>query len=258
MKRVFTFEEVGEERFLGYQVAVKEVVDLCSLGMIRNNQIDCFLPISSSQLNEQQQLKYSLGTMVSLTQFLEQTLSRKQILDTLISATKAIHQCHEWLLPQTGIVSELAHMYVNPSTGQIAYVYLPIQSEIEEIHLASFFRVVLDEIKVEAKDQAWLGDIKRFLDAEQPISTSVFLTQLDQLLANRFIEKENQYDIPAPTSSEVNESQALDSLSKGVQPDKVLIQQQKRQPFFSRMFIKQKAVAVSEPQIGRNVTSKDE
>ncbi len=239
MKRKFTKEHIGDDSFLTYQLAPEDVLDLCSLGMMKCNQIKGFLPICHSQLNQQQTLTYTLLTMLPLSQFLKKELSRKQILEILIGVTRTMDACNEWILSPARIVTEFEYVMVHSTSNKVSFVYLPLQSRAEQFELTSYLITLLDEIKIDTSEQDWFKSIYVLLESGDDFSQKSFLSQLEKWLADIFVKDRPIFNAMFEQSLEANETVAAYSTTKHL--PKLINEGQslKKQNFFSRIFTKQ-------------------
>ena len=81
----FTYEEQGNKKYLVYEKMPEDTLDTLTLEMISNNQIEGLAPTNHIQIDDHFFMKYDITGCKSLREYLQGTISRKQLFDIMES-----------------------------------------------------------------------------------------------------------------------------------------------------------------------------
>lgn len=122
----FTYEVLGNHRFLTYMDREEEY-DRFSLNMLGCNEIKGLLSFSSIQENGYRKVSYSAASLVTLEEYISKPLELGEILKILEGIAKAAVRVEEYMLDADGLILETEHIFVEPDSGDIRLVYLPVK-----------------------------------------------------------------------------------------------------------------------------------
>ena len=216
----FTFENQGAHTFLVYTIDDDAPLDTLSLGMMTNNKIEGLTPLIYTQMDNTKYLKYNISSKISLQQYFQGLVEKKQLLGVFSSITKAILLAEEYMIMPGSILFDMDRIYVDVSTAEAELVCLPLQNKNADIDLASFFKNIVFTMRhSEAENSSYVMTIINFLNRESTFSLAEFKKVLDDLMENnQHIVQNNQTE----KSTVITEKQPVNIKKENTHENKVL------------------------------------
>lgn len=172
----FHIENQGANSFLVYELNRTEKVDSTGLGMIANNRIPNVLPVSFTQVNSEQFLRYPISGTVTLRNYLQGSLLRDRALKIFESICEALCAVEEYLLDENGFLLEPDYIFVETATGRAQLVYLAVLNGGAGVSYAAFFKTLTCSIKTnESEDCSYIAQILNHLNTNENFSIHQFM-----------------------------------------------------------------------------------
>ncbi|MBO4898407.1 MAG: FHA domain-containing protein [Clostridia bacterium] len=126
----FSYETINNSSYLVATFPNGEGVINYQVQMLTNNDIKNVIKASKRQKNEDILISYNITSKISL----EQSVSRNKItkagmINLITGAVAALEDIEEYQLVSAGLVFEEKYIYINPSTYEPDFVYLPCYTE---------------------------------------------------------------------------------------------------------------------------------
>ena len=93
-----TYESQGSYSYLVYELDSEDILDSMSLGMITNNKITGLIPVVYTQMNNKRYIKYNITAKVSIRQFFEGIVNRKQVLSIFLWTVSTLQAAEEYMI----------------------------------------------------------------------------------------------------------------------------------------------------------------
>lgn len=140
----FSFENMGTNTYLVYQIRESDVMDTMSLGMLTNNSIPGFAPASFMQMDSTKYIKYNVSSKVSVTQLFEGTINKKRLLGVFSGVVDAMLSAEDYMLDPNSILLDTDYIFADVTTCEAELICLPIMNlEQNNQDLAMFFKNIL-------------------------------------------------------------------------------------------------------------------
>lgn len=179
----FNYENQGSSSFLTYQLKENDVLDAFNYGMIANNKINNIIPAIFSQINEDKFLKYNVSAKVSLSQYFEGFVNKKQVVSVFKSIASAVMDSEEYMIDSSMFVLDPDYIFVDVSTAQAYIICFPIVGKQSNSGLYDFYKnLIFTTSYDQTEDTDYVAKIISFLNSNGNFSVSEFkkmLTSLD-------------------------------------------------------------------------------
>lgn len=141
---IVKMETQGIYSYLVFEIENTDTIDEFSLGMLSNNDIEGFIPLVFTQMDDRKYLKYNISSRVSAKEFFVGTVNKKRLIGVFESIANALISTDEYMLDSASILLDLDYIYVDVSTNKAKLVYLPISND-EEKHndVSNFFKEIM-------------------------------------------------------------------------------------------------------------------
>lgn len=212
----FYQEEIMSTPYLVYQLEKQDEIDYTGLDMINTNHIPHVLGVSCNQRDSERYFMYNLTSLVSLTDYLQETMKKSSVLEILKGICTAYIISEEYLLDSKLFVLDMDHIYVDTRDHSVKMVYLAIEKEFNEINLANFFRMLITMVKADLSDDCtYIPMLLNTLNNNAVFSVLEFRNQLNQLDRASSSTKDNT---PAANKITAETNPPITSVSAPVTP----------------------------------------
>lgn len=174
MLGMFTFESSNSKTYLVYSLKADEKIDKLSIGMMSNNKIKGFLPVSYTQIDEKRLLKYDVTSMISASQIFSGTVNRKWVLGVFSGITNAMIEAEEFMINPNAFIIDLEYIYVDVSTTVANIVCLPVIND-KTIDFKAFFKNIMFSAQFDSSENNdYVAQIISYLNNSTTFSPHAF------------------------------------------------------------------------------------
>ena len=140
----FRYDIQGPRTYLIYEFDKDAEIDTLGLGMITNNNIPGIVEASFMQVNESKQIKFDVTSRVLMSQFLEGTVNRKQLIGVFKGITDAYLSAEKYMLIPDNFIIDPNLIFINVSTCDTKLIYIPvIEKPDTKNNLQDYFKNIL-------------------------------------------------------------------------------------------------------------------
>lgn len=175
--KAFQYEEQGEKKYLVYQKRDGERLDMFTMEMLSNNKIPGLVPFSYIQIDQSVTMKYNVTGLVSLAEYLENTVKKEQFLKILVSLCDAVMQAEDYMLDISAYVFDEDRIFVDSKETKACMVVLPV--EHEGVVPTNFFKKLLFNVKYDqTEDCSYVASLMTLLRDDSEFSFQTFSEQV--------------------------------------------------------------------------------
>lgn len=139
-----TYENLGTNTYLVYEICETDELDSMSLGMLTNNSIPGFVPASFTQMDTTKYIRYNVSAKVSVTQLFTGPVNKKRLIGVISGVVDAMLAAEDYMLDPATILLDKDYIFADVSSCEAEMVCLPITNlQRETVDLASFFKNIL-------------------------------------------------------------------------------------------------------------------
>ena len=176
-KQEYFFKIKGEK---GQQVSEREIF------MINTNVLPGGIPINFEQKGRAFQLTYNLTGLTVLKEYLRSPFNK----DTFAALIKDILDKYENLqknvFNQQNVLLDLEHVFVNPATREIFYIYVPIQFYQNQNNMKQFFLSIVQNCTFAAgEDNSYVSQYIQVLNENMNFSLFEFKRFIESLIGEK-------------------------------------------------------------------------
>lgn len=206
----FTYENQGSNTYLVYQVINDADLDTMSLGMLTNNTISGFAPVTFTQIDNVKYIKYNVSSKVSVDQFFTGPVNKKRLLGVFGGVVDAILSAQDYMIDEASIIMDTKYMFANVSTCQTVLICLPLSCAASpKTDLKDFFRNIMFTTQFDQTENCdHVAKIINYLNSGTGFSVSDFKDLLDSIsgnvkatpaaMASASVSKPTPIPVPAP------------------------------------------------------------
>lgn len=176
-----SYENMGASSYLAAAFSPQAGLVNYQLEMLAANEISHFLPVTKRVMNGETVAYYNISSKIALSQIMSRRkLSKMELVQILKGFLSAAGDGEQYQLPAGGIVMEADYIFVDPSTMEPSFVYLPVsvpqEKGVKELVLSfvmegkieltgdNFVQLLLEAVN---KQPFRLEDLKQVLDQVQ-------------------------------------------------------------------------------------------
>lgn len=178
----FTFENIGTNTFLVYEIKPTDVVDNMSLGMITNNKISGLAQTQFMQIDTKKYVKYNVSSKISVRQFFTGSVNKKRLLGVFTGIVDAMLSAEEYMIDPAAIVFDLEYIFSDVSTCDTVLVCLPLENKGSVSNdLGSFFKNIMFSTQFEPTENCdYVAKIINYLNSAPMFSLEDFKKVLEE------------------------------------------------------------------------------
>lgn len=140
----FVYEDQGSSSFVIYPVEPSDEIDSMSLGMLTNNCIPGFAPVSFSQKDTAKYIKYNVTGKVPAAQIFQGPVNKKRLTGLLQGIVDAMMAAEEYMLDPDSVELDLEHIYMDPVTCETVLLCVPVFREnVASVDLPMFLKNIV-------------------------------------------------------------------------------------------------------------------
>ena len=179
----FTFETIGSNTFLVYEIPQNEEVDTMTLGMLTNNKISGMVPILYTQMNASRYLKYNVSAKISVKQFFSGSVNKKRLLGVFSGIVSAVLAVEDYMIDESNILLDTEYIFADVSTCHAEVICLPILKEnVGGTDLKSFFKDIMFSTQFDQTENCdYVAKIINYLNGAVSFVPADFLKVLEDL-----------------------------------------------------------------------------
>ena len=172
------------------------VLDTVSLGMLENNNIAGMLPFTVMHVDDVTTVRYDVTPYVTLTEMLERTVSRKEILSVVSTVLEASAMCEDYMMEADSIILDPDRMFYDEKSSELHLCIMPfITDEEKAFPVRAFLKDFICRAKFDSSENCdYIGKILGILNSGEDPDINV--------IRNMFSEQENKAEEPLPDNSE--------------------------------------------------------
>lgn len=176
-----SYENMGSSSYLAIAFSPQAGLVNYQLEMLAANEIRHFLPVTKRIMNGENMAYYNISSKIALSQILgRRKLGKMELVQLLKGFLSAAEDGEQYQLPANGLVMETDYIFVDPSTMEPSFVYLPVsvpqEKGVKELVLSlvmegkieltgdNFVQLLLEAVN---KQPFKLTDLKQVLDQIQ-------------------------------------------------------------------------------------------
>ena len=177
----FTFENIGTNTFLVYEIKPTDVIDNMSLGMITNNKISGLAQTQFMQIDTKKFVKFNVSSKISVKQFFTGSVNKKRLLGVFTGIVDAMLSAEEYMIDPAAIVFDLEYIFSDVSTCETVLVCLPLENkESVSNDLGAFFKNIMFSTQFEPTENCdYVAKIINYLNSTPMFSLEDFKKVLD-------------------------------------------------------------------------------
>lgn len=178
-----TYESQGSYSYLVYELDSEDILDSMSLGMITNNKITGLIPVVYTQMNNKRYIKYNITAKVSIRQFFEGIVNRKQVLSIFLGTVSTLQAAEEYMIDVGSFLMDMDYIYTDVTVYGASMICLPIEDEKKPlVEFQDFFKNIVFSAKFsQEEDSSYVGKIINYLSSTAGFSLEDFRNLLEGL-----------------------------------------------------------------------------
>lgn len=139
-----TFENLGTNTYLVYEINEVDELDSMSLGMLTNNSIPGFAPASFTQMDMAKYIKFNVSAKVSVNQLFSGPVNKKRLIGVFTGVVDAMLSAEDYMLDPESIILDMDYIFADVTTCETELICLPIMnSQRVNQDLTMFFKNIL-------------------------------------------------------------------------------------------------------------------
>lgn len=204
----FLYENQGSNSFLVYRLSEDDKLDSFNYGMLANNKINNIIPALFSQVDTDEYLKYNISAKVTLKQYFEGVVNKKQIVNVFLSITKAIIDAQDYMIDTNMFVLNPDYIYVDVSTAEASIICFPVVGYSSGVKIYDFFKNLMFTTSFDQTENTdYVAKIISFLNSNNNFSILDFkktLISIDSTVTAMPQQIPNPNPVPIQQKSIVN------------------------------------------------------
>lgn len=178
----FTYENLGANTYLVYEIGAEDVVDSMTLGMLTHNKINGLAGATFTQMDTQKFIKYNVTSHVPVKQIFSGSVRRKQLLGVFTGIVEAMLSAEDYMIDEGSMVLDLEYMYTDVSTYKTVLICLPVEQKGERVQLENFFKEILFTTRFDQTENCdHVAQLINHLNGTVCFSPAAFKEVLDKL-----------------------------------------------------------------------------
>ena len=189
---------------LTYTVKPEDTVDTVGLGMCTHQQMPAGLaPLLFTQTDNEKYIKYQIPSDTTLKSYCANRIRIDSLVCLFCDILQVFSACEDYMLNPNLILLEADTVFVDPASGRLYLIYLPITEYAKAPDVAAFFRAIVSGAQFDlAQNGNAVARIFNFLNSSASISVSdalAFFTQLKNELVPGAVQsgRVERKEIPA-------------------------------------------------------------
>ena len=176
----FDIDEQKSGKYLVYYKKETDEVDSLVMGMMENNKIEGTVPCMKSQVDMVVSYRYDITGLQPVTEYFSGIVSKNKILKLIEEILEEKKLLEEYMLDMESVVLESRYMYVEPATGKVKCLLLPVKHE--NLPMDVFFRNLIFSMQYDpAEDVSYVTKILNYFNGAEAFSVAGFKKLIEEL-----------------------------------------------------------------------------
>lgn len=176
-KQEYFFKIKGEK---GQQVSEREIF------MINGNALAGAIPILYEKKGAAFQLVYNLTGLTVLKEYLKSPFNKETFAFMIRDILEKYEKLQENVFNQQNVLLDLEHVFVNPATREICYIYVPIQFYQNQVNMKGFFLDLVQACTfVASEDNSYVAQYIQVLNSNMNFSFFEFKGFVETLIGQK-------------------------------------------------------------------------
>lgn len=180
-----------------YLLKSNDRIDNLTLGMMVNNDIKGFLPVQPVQVESDRYFRYDITGLVTMKEYLGEYVKKDRLLKVFYGIANTIKESSEYMINWTSFSLERKEIYVNPETGDVSLLCLPLLTVINDGNICNFFKNVLFSSQFDLDENGdYVGKLITFLNPKS-YTLDKFIYELEDMLGlehKEVVEEDDKED----------------------------------------------------------------
>lgn len=178
-----TFENLGTNTYLVYEIHETDELDSMSLGMLTNNSIPGFAPASFTQMDATKYIKYNVSAKVSVKQLFSGPVNKKRLIGVFSGVANAMLAAEDYMLDSSTILLDMDYIFADVTTCETELVCLPIMNlQCQNQDLSTFFKNILFTTQFDQTENCdHVAQLINYLNTNPVLMLEDFKALLDKL-----------------------------------------------------------------------------
>ncbi len=204
--------------FVTYKLNPEENIDRMTMGMLRNNDIKGFVSIDYSQIDAERWIKYDVTSMIPIQTYMSGVLTRKKALDMFSQVVTAFVLAEDYMIDASFIILDGNYVFVNPNTGEIGILCLPLEGFVANVTLRDFIGNVTRQGQFNPQENCdYVTKILNFVNGTN-FSVIGFKKLLDQLISESVLRVQKDPVADANAEMAVSVESVANMVSHNMDP----------------------------------------
>lgn len=178
----YTIETQGLNTYRSYRLPDTAELDTVGIGMLQNNNIRGLIAASFTQIDNTYIVNYNITSKITLKKFFSGVINKERLLGVFGSILDTISEMDEYMLDSCQLLLNLEDIYINVSTVQAEFIYIPVTGQNVGINLPMLFKNILFSVEFNQNENCnYVTKLINYLNKEDAFSIDGFRKQLMQL-----------------------------------------------------------------------------
>ena len=180
----FDIDEQESGKYLVYYKKETDEVDSLVMGMIENNKIEGTVPFMKTQVDTVVSYRYDITGLQPVTEYFSGIVSKNKILTVIEEILEEKKLLEEYMLGMDAVVLENRCMFVEPATGKVKCLLLPVKHE--NLPMDIFFRNMIFSVQYNPEeDVSYVTKILNYFNGAETFSAIGFEKIIKELKGRR-------------------------------------------------------------------------
>lgn len=199
----FKIENQSSGTFLVYNLKKSDELDTFCLGMMTNNRIAGFAPVSFVQMNSEKYFKYNISSKVSIKQFVSEKVKMDQCIKLILSIVDIYCSCDAYMINTANLITEYQAIFVNVSTCEVYIICLPLLLREKATELPDLIKSILMRMTFVTNElMDYPARIINSINNKDSFDILSFIDDLKSLLKEGTLKKVNDKQAMAPEKTD--------------------------------------------------------
>lgn len=189
--------------FLVYKINAEDSIDQMSVNMLKNNAIQHILPVSFTQIGEEQYIRYDITSKISLSQVIKYPISKERFLAIFEGIFDGILNLDDYMVPNNTLLLDIDDIYFDEFNECSYLVAFPVNiPSSQNIDFAEFTRSLINRVQLQANDEFITGKVLNHLNQTQIFSIVEFKNFIKSIHNEKNV-KQNPTIVKQPVQQQV-------------------------------------------------------
>lgn len=199
------FEKITENSkvFLIHKINTEDSIDQMSVNMLKNNAIQHILPVSFTQIGEEQYIRYDITSKISLSQVINYPISKERFLAIFEGIFDGILNLDDYMVPNNTLLMDIDDIYFDEFNESSYLIAFPVNMpSSQNIDFAEFTRSLINRVQLQTNDEFITGKVLNHLNQTQIFSIVEFKNFIKSI-NNENKAKQNPVTIKQPVQQQI-------------------------------------------------------